>query len=137
MGILKFASANAKRIDLGDGDWIEVSEDISRRDFNQIIGLMPDGWDGQNEFTLPQQLEFAKALFSGLVKGWSLPDQPTIDNYLRLDRESSGVIDRALTQHFTEISNVGESDAKKPETSPRSSRQARQTPEKQSETIPA
>ena len=126
MGILKFASVAKKRIDLGDGDWIEVSEDISRRDFNQIAALMPDVDEGQDDFTLSQKLEFAKALFTGLVKGWSLDVEPSYENYLALDRDGSVAIDNALMTHFSDISNVGESDAKKPETSPPSSRRGRQ-----------
>src|SRR5688572_15492834 len=105
MGILKFASAESKQIDLGDGDFIEVRKDLSKREFNSLMSAMPNREISQESgLTLQEGLVFAEALFASLVTGWSLSEPVTVENYLKLDRAAAEAIDAKLIEHFGEIS---------------------------------
>jgi hypothetical protein len=114
---LRLAIAESKRIDIGDGDWIEVVQDISKGDFNSLIGKMPQDVNEETGLTPHQGTKFYEALFDIFVKAWSLEGvPPTLDNYLLLDRESGEKIDNALTQHFGGLT-VESPKGKRPRTS--------------------
>jgi hypothetical protein len=101
MGILKFASADTARVDLGDGDFIELRKDMSKREFNELMGKMPNRELSEgNGLTLQEGLEFQKALFEALVTGWSIPEPATVENYLALERAAAEAIDAKLIDHF-------------------------------------
>lgn len=101
MGILKFASTEVKRIDLGDGDWIEVKSDLSKRSFNTLMTAMPNREVSEESgLTLNEGLHFAEALFTALVTGWSAPQEVTLENYLELDNTAASAIDAKLVEHF-------------------------------------
>ena len=105
MGILKFASTETKRIDLGEDDYIEVRTDLSKREFNALMGAMPNREvSEENGLTLSEGLDFAQALFSALVTGWSIPEPVNIENYLALEHGASQAIDTQLIEHFGNIS---------------------------------
>lgn len=120
---LRLATAESKRIDLGDADYIEVVQDISKRDFNSLIAKMPQDVDEDKGLSPVQGTVFYEALFAVFVKGWSLDVPATVENYLSLDRESAEKIDEAMTRHFADMTVSAPKD-KKPKTSPRSSPQA-------------
>jgi hypothetical protein len=105
MGILKFASDESTRIDLGEGDFIEVRKDMSKRQFNALMSKMPNREISEDGgLTLQEGLEFQQALFESLVVGWSVPEPATVDSYLELDREAADLIDSKLIEHFGSIS---------------------------------
>lgn len=104
MGILKFASKASKRIELGEGDFIDVKEDLSKREFNALMAAMPNREITKEDgLTLTEGLEFQKALFETIVTGWSLPEAATLENYLELEQAASKLIDEKLIEHFGTI----------------------------------
>lgn len=109
MGLRK-ATVGTTKLELSDGDFLEVLSDISKRTFNQIIGITPVENDGT--FTVANGLTFQTRLFGILVKGWSLPDAVTEEAYLDLSRESAEEIDAALSKHFESLT-VTETEATK------------------------
>lgn len=100
MGVLKLASAETKQLDLGEGDFLEVRNGVSKRQFRQLLDKLPDSWDSDKGFTPGQADDFSTALFEMMVKGWSLPEEPTVETYLDLDRTASAAVDAALIEHF-------------------------------------
>lgn len=104
MGILKFASNETKRIDLGEDDWIEVKSDLSKRTFNALMTAMPNREVSEEHgLTLNEGLHFAEALFTALVTAWSAPQAVTLENYLELDNAAASAIDAKLVEHFGSI----------------------------------
>jgi hypothetical protein len=105
LGILKFASKETKRIELGDGDWIEVKSDLSKKSFNELLAAMPNRQVTEEDgLTLTEGLKFAEALFESLVTAWSVPQAATLENYLELDQTAAQAVDAKLIEHFGEIS---------------------------------
>lgn len=104
MGILKFASTESKRIDLGEEDWIEVKSDLSKRSFNALMAAMPNREVSEsNGLTLNEGLHFAEALFEALVTAWSVPQAVSLENYLELNNVAASAIDAKLVEHFGTI----------------------------------
>ena len=99
MGLRK-ASTNVKTIDLGDGSFIGVVEDISKRDFNNLIAAMPQDIDQEKGLTPVQGINFQSALFEIFVKSWSFETEPSVEEYLSLSRDSADQVDEALIAHF-------------------------------------
>jgi hypothetical protein len=99
MGILRLASDATTKIDMGDGDFIEVRTDVSKRTFNAILAAMPDVPDGET-ISLSQSLDFAANLFEVFVVGWSLDVPCTKESYFDLSREAADAIDLAVAKHF-------------------------------------
>lgn len=114
MGI-KFASADTKKLDLGDGDFIEVRSDLSKRKFNELMSAMPNREISEgNGLTLSEGLDFQTALFGALVVGWSASEPATVETYLELNRETADAIDKHLIDHFGEISPSKDEQSKAP-----------------------
>jgi hypothetical protein len=99
MSLLRLAKSDSKRIELGEGDWIEVLADISKRTFNEIAVSMPTDI-ADNGLTVQQAVDFQRGLFDVFVKAWSLDVPATVDNYDLLSRESADAIDMAVAKHF-------------------------------------
>lgn len=124
--MLRLAGANRKRIDLGDGDWIEVKQELSKREFMQLVQSLPEEVQRKAEdteadtvsFKVRDAVAFVEALFQVCVTDWSLEGvEPTIDNYARLARESADQIDALLMDHFKELV-PSKAEEGKPSTSP-------------------
>ena len=104
MGILRRASTETKRIDLADGDFIEVRADISKRDFNRFIAYLPGREVTKAQGMTPSEAtELQKGLFETLVTAWSLPEDPTVEAYESLSNEGATAIDTALAEHFKSL----------------------------------
>lgn len=104
MSILRLASQGTKRLDLGDGDFLEVREDLTKKVFNSLMSFMPDREVNEEKGISPQEgAVFARGLFETLVVGWSLPDDPTVENYDALSSEAANVVDAALVEHFASL----------------------------------
>lgn len=119
---LRLVSKKTKRLELVENDWVEVRDDLSRRDFNRIIQSLPvtrEGLDTDN-IDLETATAFAEALFDVFVTDWSVSDEDgnkvaaTVSNYQMLARDSSQLVDEAITAHFNSFV-VTDEDAQKSE----------------------
>lgn len=110
MPLLRLANTEVKRINLDDeGSYIEVSPDITRRDFTRLIALSPD----EAEVSTERGLKMIEELFRIFVRGWSLDVEPSLEAYYDLPNDATSAIDAKLVEHFNSLT-VGEPEAKKP-----------------------
>ncbi len=118
MSILRKASQETKKLFLDEEqtEFLEVLTDISKRDFNAIVGFMPGKVGDDVSMTVAQATDFQKMLFVELVKGWSLDEPPTAEAYESLSAEAGNAVDMALSEHFSAL-NPGKSESKAPSTS--------------------
>lgn len=109
MGVLKFASKGSKTLDLGEGDFLEVREGVSKKQFRSLLDKLPEEWDSDKGFTPGQADDFSTALFDMLVIDWSLVDEEgakvpaSVDNYVNLERGAAATVDVKLVEHFNEL----------------------------------
>lgn len=117
----KIVPRSTERIDMGDGDFIEVKKGLTKGDFRKVLSRLPEDFDNENTTFKPAEAEdFTTGIFDALVVGWSAVDpdsgeplSPTTENYLtRLDRETATAVDLALFEYFNGL-NLSEADAKK------------------------
>src|SRR5687768_14344003 len=111
---LRLASAETTRLDLGDGDWIDVRSDISKRDFNNLIKKMPQDIDTEKGILPGQATDLGVALFDTLAVAWSA--EPTLacstENYLGLHKDDADRIDAKLGEHFSTLTPSKEEQSK-------------------------
>lgn len=102
---LRLVSKETTRLDIGDdGDYIDVRQDISRREFNTLLATLPaEGVSDEGSITFDVASEFSQALFEVFVEGWSLDVPATVDNYNELTRDSAMLIDAAISEHFNNL----------------------------------
>jgi hypothetical protein len=98
---------STKKLELGDGDYIEVKAGLSKNDFRKVLERLPENFSSDSEFNPIQADEFTVGVFDALVVGWSAIDEDgnplpaTVENYLtRLDRSSAAAVDTVLFEHF-------------------------------------
>lgn len=104
MGILRRATTETQKIELGEGDFIVVRMDISKRDFNRFVSYLPSRTVSEdNGMTPSEATELQKGLFETLVTAWSLDEEPTVEAYENLSNEGAAVIDTALAEHFKSL----------------------------------
>lgn len=114
MGILRKSNKAPKRLSLDDeGSYVEVTEDITKKQFNALVEAMPQNIDDDKGLTPSQGAGLQTALFATFVIGWSLDVEPSVDEYLDLPRDAADAVDTVLMEHFAAI-QVGEPDRKKP-----------------------
>lgn len=110
--MLRLAGTSRKRLDLGDGEWVEVKLDLSKREFIALVTSLPDdvqrkAAEAEGEsvaFKLADALGFQEALFRAFVTDWSLAEHAaTVENYLALERSAADAVDNALIKHFQEV----------------------------------
>lgn len=100
---LRLADESTKRIDLGDGDWVDVREDISKRQMTRLISRMPKRSQEEVKatgLTIDEGLDFQTGLFETLVTAWSVDLPPTAEAYLSIKREDAEQLDAELMKHF-------------------------------------
>jgi len=100
MGVLKLVSSETKTLDLGEGDFLEVRESVSKKQFRTLLDKLPGDWDSDKGFTPGQADDFSTALFEMIVTGWSLDVPAEVENYMNLERSAAAVVDTALIEHF-------------------------------------
>ena len=106
---LRLASSRSVRLTVGDDGWIEVREDISRRDFNDLMASLPEDCDAEKPVTFVTAGAFTEGLFRGFVSGWSLHDENdnpvpvSVEAYQNLERSSASAIDSAIGNHFNSL----------------------------------
>jgi hypothetical protein len=122
---LRLVPKTTVRLDIGDdGDYIDVREDISRRQFNALLGKLPaEGLGDEGTISFSVASTFSEGLFDAFVEGWSVEDAKgkpvaaTVDNYNELSRESSQLIDTAISEHFNSLTPDSQEQDKSEDTS--------------------
>ncbi len=109
MGILKLASEATDKLDLGEGDFLEVRAGVSKREFRSLLETLPDNWDNM---TPAQADEFSTQLFKLLVRGWSLDVEANEENYQLLESNAASSVDSALIKHFNGLTPSAEEKSK-------------------------
>lgn len=117
---LRIASPEVTRKDLGDGAWVELQTEISKRDFNRIATAM-DQLNGSDDLTFAQAIGLTEMLFDVFVRGWSLDVAPSTEAYNSLHSDDANNLDTVVMSHFESLTPTDD-EAKKQETSQRSSR---------------
>ena len=101
---LKRTSGESTRIELADGDWVEVRTDISKRSMNRLMSYFPSRSQEdikENGITTEEGLEFQTGLFEVLVTAWSVDDSPSVGTYLELEAgDGVAELDEKLANHF-------------------------------------
>lgn len=106
MSILRKASQETKRLflDKEETEFLEVLTDLSKRDFNNIVSLMPGKVGDSVDLTVREATDFQRALFVQLVKGWSLDEPVSGEAYDELSAEAGSEVDLLLSEHFATLS---------------------------------
>ncbi len=105
---MRLVKSTNTKLDLGDGDYIEVVADISKRTFNDLVAAMPQDVD-EKGMTPKQGTEFQSAVFGAFVRGWSVEDEDgnpvpaDVQRYLDLPNEFAQKIDEKLLDHFNAL----------------------------------
>lgn len=99
---LRRASTGTTKLDLGDGDFLEVAEEISKKEWNRLVAAMPASV-AEDGLTPAQGTQFQTAIFEIFVRGWSSDAPVSVEEYLALDTESAQAVDNALMEHFNNI----------------------------------
>ena len=115
MGILRKASAETKRIQLGDEDYIEVKADISQRDFERLLSRLPEDMSPERGLRTSEGLEAQHAMFEMFDTGWSLTEPATLEVFSELTPDAARAINDALAEHFNSLP-LNQQEAKKPTT---------------------
>ena len=103
MSLLRRAATDAIRIPLvEDGsEWIEVREEISKKERNALIKKMPARPDIEKTGMTPSEgVEFQTDLFEALAVRWSAEMPCNRDEYLGLPPEAADAVDTVLAKHF-------------------------------------
>ena len=121
---LRLVSRNTKRIAIGEEDYIEVREDISRREFNKMLSALTSrGAVDAESIDMETASAFSDALFTAFVVDWSVVDdegnpvEANLTNYGELSREASTLVEQAITAHFQSLTPDNEDATKSEESS--------------------
>ena len=108
-----------KKYEHESGDWIELRQNLSKREVNAILRVMPaDAVSGAAESKSGAEMvdmltSVAETLFTNLVVGWSVDDAPSVETYLSLPSEAAGWVDKILFEHFNAQSLTGDEQGKR------------------------
>lgn len=107
-----------KRYEHESGDWIELRQNLSKREVNNILRVMPaEAVTGAQEKSGSEMVDMltsvAETLFTNLVVGWSVDDSPNVETYLSLPSEAAGWVDKILFEHFNAQSLTGDEQGKR------------------------
>lgn len=107
-----------KKYEHESGDWIELRQNLSKREVNAILRVMPadaiNGVDSKNGAEMVDVLtSVAETLFTNLVVGWSVDNSPSVDTYLSLPSDAANWVDKILFDHFNAQSLTGEEQGKR------------------------
>lgn len=103
-----------KRYEHESGDWIELRQNLSKREVNAILRVMPtDVAEGATKEKSGAEMvdvltSVAETLFTNLVVGWSVDDSPKVDTYLSLPSDAANWVDKILFEHFNAQSLSGD-----------------------------
>lgn len=119
----RFVRADTTRLDLSEGDWIEVKEDISFGEDQRLNGLMVAAYrPAENGAGNQWGIEWARYVVARIetwLVDWSFRDER--DKPVPLSRQAIENLGRADAQEILDALNAHEAAQKKGETSPTSS----------------
>jgi hypothetical protein len=107
-----------KRYTHDSGDWIDLRANLSKREVNSILRVMPsdvvnggtDNKDGGEMVDMVTRV--AESLFTNLVVAWSVDETPDIETYLSLPSNAAAWVDKILFEHFNAQSLTGDEQGK-------------------------
>ena len=107
-----------KKYEHESGDWLELRQNLSKREVNAILRVMPadaiNGVDSKSGAEMVDVLtSVAETLFTNLVVGWSVDNSPSVDTYLSLPSEAANWVDKILFEHFNAQSLTGDEQGKR------------------------
>lgn len=108
-----------KRYEHESGDWVDLRQNLSKREVNAILRVMPadaiNGTAGEKSGAemVDVLTSVAETLFTNLVVGWSVDDSPSVETYLSLPSDAAGWVDKILFEHFNAQSLSGEEQGKR------------------------
>ncbi len=103
-----------KKYEHESGDWIELRQNLSKREVNAILRVMPaDIVNGDSQQKSGSEMvdvltSVSETLFTNLVVGWSVDDSPNVDTYLSLPSDAANWVDKILFEHFNGQSLSGD-----------------------------
>lgn len=101
MALLRKAETTTTRIPLGEDEWIEVRDEIAKRDFNRFIKYLPGREvNEESKLTPAEATELQIGMFEALVVAWSADLPCDVEGYLALGTEGANAVDAALAEHF-------------------------------------
>jgi hypothetical protein len=103
MALLRRAATDGIKLYLTEdqSEWIEVRQEISKKERNALIKKMPARPDIQKTGMTPSEgVEFQTDLFEVLGLSWSADMPFTREEYLALPPEAADAVDQALANHF-------------------------------------
>ncbi len=119
MAFLKPVDSNeTKRYTHSEGDWLDLRQNLSKREVNAILKVMPvSGIDQEDAQKMISTVEgITDTLFKNLVVGWSVNDKPSLEVYYSLSGEAATWIDNTLFEHFN-AQSLSKAEEGKPSTS--------------------
>lgn len=108
-----------KRYEHESGDWVDLRQNLSKREVNAILRVMPadaiNGTTGEKSGAemVDVLTSVAETLFTNLVVGWSVDDSPSVETYLSLPSDAAGWVDKILFEHFNAQSLSGDEQGKR------------------------
>ena len=108
-----------KKYEHESGDWIELRQNLSKREVNAILRVMPaDIVNGDSQQKSGSEMvdvltSVSETLFTNLVIGWSVDDSPNVDTYLSLPSDAANWVDKILFEHFNGQSLSGDEAGKR------------------------
>jgi hypothetical protein len=104
----KIVPRSTNRIDMGDGDYLEVRKGLSKENFGKVLERLPEDFsDDNSSFNIREANDFTTGLFEALVVGWNAVDEDgnplpaVVSSYLQdLDRDTAQAVDLALFEYF-------------------------------------
>jgi imidazole glycerol phosphate synthase subunit HisF len=108
-----------KKYEHESGDWIELRQNLSKREVNAILRVMPaDIVNGDSQQKSGSEMvdvltSVSETLFTNLVVGWSVDDSPNVDTYLSLPSDAANWVDKILFEHFNGQSLSGDEAGKR------------------------
>ncbi len=103
MGLRK--AGQTTRLELSDGDYLEVKKKLSQRDRETLLNEMPETAEGVS-LTPQQGLQVVHVLFDLLVTGWSLDEPVSLDAYLDLEDDSADEVNNKIVEYFGSLMPV-------------------------------
>lgn len=102
-----------KKYEHESGDWIELRQNLSKREVNAILRVMPaEAMNASQEKSGAEMVDMlssvAETLFTNLVVAWSVDDSPSVETYLSLPSEAANWVDKNLFDHFNAQSLSGD-----------------------------
>jgi imidazole glycerol phosphate synthase subunit HisF len=106
-----------KKYEHESGDWIELRQNLSKREVNAILRVMPaEAMNASQEKSGAEMVDMlssvAETLFTNLVVAWSVDDSPSVETYLSLPSEAANWVDKNLFDHFNAQSLSGDESGK-------------------------